>query len=57
MSRQLIGIYKWQYNGVAPWDEIIHWCQDHLWYCWNDGFDTIHFDDGGEYTAFLLRWQ
>jgi hypothetical protein len=57
MSKELIGVYQWQFNGCAPWDEIHIWCLDNLKYYWNNGFDTFHFDDKDEYAWFLLRWS
>lgn len=58
-------VYRWQYNGRAPWDDIIDWCQKNLyhggyyepkWYTHN-GYETIYFKDPREYTLFLLRWS
>ena len=53
---QIPRTYTWQYNGVAPWYEIVKWCDTNLKSCWNNGYETIHFDDKGEYAWFLLRW-
>ena len=56
-------VYAWQYNGVAPWSEIVHWCYKNLYHGghyepnWHtDGYETIYFEDPKEYTLFLLRW-
>ena len=51
-------IHFWQYNGCAPWDEIVQWCADHLsdkvWV--TNKFETIQFYSEADYTAFLLKW-
>ena len=49
--------HSWQYNGVAPWNDIYEWCFKNFpgqWYT-ND-FETIHFRDESAYLVFLLRW-
>ena len=55
--------YTWQYNGRAPWSEIIDWCCENLWHGghyepnWHASvFETIYFTDEKEYVFFLLRW-
>ena len=57
-------INSWQYNGVAPWSEIVHWCFKNLyhgghyepnWY--TNGYETIYFKDEKEYLMFLLKWS
>ena len=57
-------VYSWQYNGVAPWLDIINWCMDNLyhgghyepnWY--TNHHETIYFKDKKEYAWFLLRWS
>lgn len=57
MSRELKGVYQWQYNGAAQWQEIYIWCRDNLNHYWSNGSDTFHFDDEKEYAWFLLRWS
>ena len=56
-------VYQWQYNGRAPWADVVDWCQENLyhgghyeprWY--TNGHETIYFEDPKEYTLFLLRW-
>jgi len=56
-------IYQWQYNGRAPWSEIVHWCYKNLYHGghyepnWHtNNYDTIYFEDPKEYTLLLLRW-
>jgi hypothetical protein len=56
-------VYQWQYNGKAPWSEIVHWCYKNLYHGghyepnWHtNGYETIYFTDPKEYTLFLLRW-
>jgi hypothetical protein len=47
----------WQYNGVAPMEEIVNWCNEFLTYqVWSNGYETFYFDNEAAYTAFLLRW-
>jgi len=49
---------EWQYNGVAPMDEILSWCKQTLiahtygYYGW----ETIYFFDKSAYVLFLMRW-
>jgi len=54
----------WQYNGVAPWLEILTWCMENLYHgghyepnWFTNGNDTFYFTDPKEYTLFLLRWS
>ena len=58
----------WQYNGLAPWEDIIEWCsttfgngvqcslwnEDMVWY--TNGFETIYFKDKEDLVLFVLRW-
>ena len=57
-------VYQWQYNGRAPFGDIVEWCYNHLyhggyyepnWY--TNERETIYFRDEKEYTMFLLRWS
>lgn len=50
-------MFQWQYNGVAPWFDVIDWC--------NDTFsilkvfhsnEMIYFTHEEDYALFLLRW-
>ena len=56
-------IHSWQYNGVAPWAEIVQWCIENLYHGghyepkWHTGPETIYFSDEKEYAWFLLRWS
>ena len=57
-------VLSWQYNGRAPWDDIIDWCMDNLYHgghyepnWFTNGNDTFYFTDPKEYTLFLLRWS
>lgn len=56
-------VYSWQYNGVAPWAEIVRWCMDNLYHGghyepnWYTGPETFYFSDEKEYAWFLLRWS
>lgn len=56
-------VLSWQYNGRAPWLEILTWCMENLYHgghyepnWWPNSYDTIYFTDPKEYTLFLLRW-
>jgi len=48
--------WKWQYNGVAPFDNIVDWCKINV-----KGFGVIHetiwFSRQQDYAWFLLRWS
>jgi len=50
---------EWQYNGAAPMDEILSWCEQALaahtygYYGW----ETIYFFDQSSQVMFLLRWS
>ena len=57
-------VYSWQYNGVAPWNDIVVWCMQNLyhgghyepnWY--TNKKETFYFKDENEYMLFLLRWS
>ena len=48
----------WQYNGVAPMNDIIDWCDstfpfDTYHY---DGWETIYFYNESCYVFFILKW-
>lgn len=47
---------SWQYNGVAPWFEIVEWCAKHLTHV-HSKHETIYFINDHDYTLFLLRWR
>jgi hypothetical protein len=56
-------IYSWQYNGVAPWNDLVVWCIENLYHGgyyepnWHTNqTDTFYFTDEKEYMLFLLRW-
>lgn len=48
---------SWQYNGVAPWFDIMTWCYENIpgGYYTNIG-DTIFFVNEKDFTMFTLRW-
>ncbi len=50
-------LYDWQYNGTAPFKEILAWCDENISenYGYN-GFETIFFNTREAYVFFLLRW-
>ena len=47
---------KWQYTGVAKFDEILIWCDQHLGnnFVWD--WETIYFVTEQDRAFFLLRW-
>ncbi len=49
---------RWQYNGAAPFNDIVAWCFQHFGskVTWSYLNETIYFRDEREYTLFLLRW-
>jgi hypothetical protein len=56
----------WQYNGVAPWNDIIKWCGlafgppetpgHRIKRDWGHNFETIRFNKEEHYTMFMLKW-
>ena len=51
---------KWQYNGAAPFDDIVAWCRQHFGpsgWGWSNSCETIFFDDLNMYSMFILRWS
>jgi hypothetical protein len=50
---------SWQWNGAAPFSEIVNWCLDHFsiteWH--TNGYETFHFAKESSYALFLLRWS
>jgi hypothetical protein len=49
--------HKWQYNGVAPWDEIVAWCDKNIKGYSYIQFETIWFSRQQDYNWFMLRWS
>jgi hypothetical protein len=47
---------KWQYTGVAPWEDIVRWCYANLRGEWCAHWETISFRSEEDYVLFLLRW-
>jgi len=47
---------SWQHNGVASFDDVLDWCEEHLHndYVWN--FETIYFKTQEDKLVFMLRW-
>jgi hypothetical protein len=49
--------WSWQYNGAAPFIDILQWCYDNFGYDnWSATWETISFDDEKDYAWFVLRW-
>lgn len=49
--------HKWQYNGVAPWDDIVQWCYHNLEEWSTNYSETIVFFTDKDYSHFCLRWS
>ena len=49
--------WEWQYNGVAPWEDIVRWCYANLQGEWSAAWEIIHFKSEGDYAWFLLTWE
>lgn len=48
---------SWQYNGVAPFEDVLLWCEQHFGNDWIWNFETIYFKHERDRTAFMLRWS
>jgi len=50
-------VHSWQFNGVAPFIDIVRWCNTNLDYdTWGWKNETIYFNSSAVQTMFLLRW-
>jgi hypothetical protein len=50
-------VYAWQYNGVAPFMEIVKWCEDNFGINpFTHKHETIYFANRNDYAYFILRW-
>jgi hypothetical protein len=47
---------SWQYNGVAPFEEVAIWCEQHFGNDWIWNFETVYFKHERDRLFFLLRW-
>jgi len=48
----------WQYNGVAPFDDIYQWCRQNIpMHVTMNGWETFTFTDEKAYVWFILRWS
>lgn len=47
---------SWQYNGAAPFDDVLDWCEEAFGdnFVWN--YETIYFKHEQDKTVFLLKW-
>lgn len=59
MTDDTLCLIQWQYNGNAPFVEIIDWCKSVLPNnTWGyRGWETIDFFDKSAYTLFIMRWS
>ncbi len=53
--------HNWQYNGAAPFIDIVTWCTQMFGHCgssgsWDHVWETIYFVEDADYALFLLRW-
>ena len=48
---------SWQYNGVAPFEELLVWCEQHFGDDWIWNFEIIYFKHQRDLAFFLLRWS
>lgn len=48
---------KWQYNGVAPFEEVLLWCEKNLGNDWIWNFETFYFKTEQDKLLFALRWS
>lgn len=49
---------SWQYNGVAPWFDIMTWCTKNIPFgYYTNNFDTIFFVNERDFAWFTLRWS
>lgn len=47
---------KWQFNGAAPFEDIMLWCEEHLGDNWIWNFETIYFKTKEDRAFFALCW-
>jgi hypothetical protein len=45
---------QWQYNGCAPWNDIVQWCYPNLHGKWFADWETIYFKSEHDYFLFKL---
>lgn len=48
---------SWQYNGIAPFDEVLQWCEQHFGNNWIWNWETIYFKREEDKLLFLLKWS
>ena len=48
---------SWQYNGAAPFEELLDWCEQHFGDDWIWNFETIYFKHEKDLVFFKLRWS
>jgi hypothetical protein len=48
---------SWQYTGVAPFDDILEWCEEHFGNDWIWNYETIYFKTEPDRLVFALRWS
>ena len=47
---------SWQYNGAAPFEELLDWCEQHFGDDWIWEWETIYFKHEKDLVFFKLRW-
>ena len=48
---------NWQYTGVAPFEEVMVWCEEHFGRDWLWTFETVYFKNERDKAVFLLKWS
>ena len=48
---------SWQYNGVAKFEDVMFWCEEHFGNNWIWNFETIYFKTKEDKMMFALRWS
>ena len=48
---------SWQYNGVAPFEDVKLWCEQTFGNDWIWSFETIFFKYEKDRTVFLMKWS
>lgn len=53
-----ISVYEYQYNGCAPFDDVLRWCRENIRRrYWTNGHETIWISGKDAMMLFTLRWS
>lgn len=47
---------SWQYNGAAPFSDVMLWCEEHFGNNWIWNWETIYFKREKDLVFFKLKW-